>query len=147
LSQTTINDLDLFLFDAASNTLVLSSQSLVDNVEHLFLPGLRPGRYDLQVFKHGGSAGRVTTAETYALAFDFGPPPAVRLVNPAATDGQFQSRLIGEPNQSYVIEATSDFNIWVSILTRTTSEEGLFDFIDPQPGGAGNRFYRARLAP
>ena len=73
LNQTGINDLDLFLYDTRDNTLAVSSQSTVDNVEHLFVNGLKPGRYDLQVLKNGGLTKRVTDDETYALAFDFVP--------------------------------------------------------------------------
>ena len=68
-SQTSINDLDLFLYDAASGNLIASSTSPVDNVEQLFIPQLAQGRYDLQVLKHGGNM--VSTNESYALAFEF----------------------------------------------------------------------------
>jgi hypothetical protein len=68
-SQTSINNLDLFLYNAISSNLVACSTSLVDNVEHLWLPRLPQGRYDLQVFKSGGAT--ITTNETYALAFEF----------------------------------------------------------------------------
>jgi hypothetical protein len=73
-NQSRINDLNLFLYDAISSNLVASSTSLVDNVEHVFVPQLPPGRYDLQVLKNGGSGTtgkKVTTTETYALAFEF----------------------------------------------------------------------------
>jgi hypothetical protein len=68
-NQTNINNLDLFLYDAISSNLVACSTSLVDNVEHIFVPRLPPGRYDLQVLKNGGAT--VTTNETYALAWEF----------------------------------------------------------------------------
>ena len=68
-NQTGINNLDLFLYDAMSGNLVACSTSLVDNVEHLWLPRLAQGRYDLQVVKCGGST--VSAAEPYALAFEF----------------------------------------------------------------------------
>jgi len=71
--QTNINDLDLFLFNAATSNLVACSTSRVDNVEHLFVPQLATGRYDLQVFKNGG-ANVVSDAETYALAWAFVSP-------------------------------------------------------------------------
>ena len=67
--QTNINNLGLFLYDAISSNLVAGSTSLVDNVEHIFVPRLPQGRYDLQVFKSGGTM--VSTNETYALAFEF----------------------------------------------------------------------------
>jgi hypothetical protein len=68
-NKTAINNLDLFLFNAANSNLVASSTSLVDNVEHIFLPQLAPGRYDLQVWKAGGTF--VSATETYALAWEF----------------------------------------------------------------------------
>ena len=68
--KTSINNLDLFLYDAESSNLVAASTSVVDNVEHIWLPQLPQGRYDLQVLKHGGN-NTVSSSETYALAFEF----------------------------------------------------------------------------
>ncbi len=68
-NQTGINNLDLFLYDCANSNLVACSTSMVDNVEHLWLPQLPQSRYDLQVLKHGGTT--VSASETYALAWAF----------------------------------------------------------------------------
>jgi hypothetical protein len=68
--QKGINNLDIFLYAAVSSNLVVCSTSLVDNVEHIFVPRLAQGRYDLQVWKAGG-AGTVSVAEPYALAWEF----------------------------------------------------------------------------
>jgi hypothetical protein len=68
-NQSSINNLNLFLYNAANSNLVAVSTSAVDNVEHLFVPKLAQGRYDLQVWKAGGSF--VSSSETYALAFEF----------------------------------------------------------------------------
>lgn len=79
--KTNINNLNLFLYNAANSNLVACSTSMVDNVEHIFLPILAPGRYDLQVLKRG-SAGQVSASETYALAFEiFNLSLSVRLTN------------------------------------------------------------------
>ena len=72
-SETNINNLGMFLFNAASSNLVACSTSLVDNVEHLWLPQMPEGRYDLQVLKNGGT-NVVSDAETYALAWAFVSP-------------------------------------------------------------------------
>lgn len=64
-------NLELFLYETTSNTLVMASTSSVDNVEHIFAPKLPPGRYDLQVLKKGG-VGQ-SGSESYALSFDFSP--------------------------------------------------------------------------
>ena len=66
-----LTNLDLFLYSVPGNTLVAASTSAVDNVEHIFVPNMPPGRYALQVFKHGEA--EQAGAETYALAFDFSP--------------------------------------------------------------------------
>jgi hypothetical protein len=68
-TQATINNLDLFLYNMNGGTLVASSVSQVDNVEHIYIPQLPAGRYDLEVLKHGGAI--TTASETYALAFEF----------------------------------------------------------------------------
>jgi hypothetical protein len=68
-NKSGINNLNLFLYNAANSNLVTCSTSLVDNVEHIFVPKLAQGRYDLQVWKKGGTT--VSTNETYALAFEF----------------------------------------------------------------------------
>ncbi len=72
LGATNINDLDLFLYNVANSNLVACSTSRVDNVEHIFLPALAAGRYDLQVVKNGGP-NVVSDIETNALAFAFVP--------------------------------------------------------------------------
>lgn len=69
-NQTAINNLDLFLYNAANSNLVAVSTSAVDNVEHIFVPKLPQGRYDLEVWKAGG-AGIVSASEAYALAWEF----------------------------------------------------------------------------
>ena len=65
-----LKNLDLFLYNTTNNVLVTCSTSSVDNVEHIFVPKLAAGRYDLQVLKHSGSP---FDSENYALAFDFSP--------------------------------------------------------------------------
>jgi len=50
-NQTAINNLNLFLYNAPNSNLVTASTSAVDNVEHIFVPNLAPGRYDLQFGK------------------------------------------------------------------------------------------------
>lgn len=70
--QNSINNLDLFLYNVTTGALIQSSLSTVDNVEHIYLNNLPPGRYDVQVLKHGGlGALSISAAESYALAFEF----------------------------------------------------------------------------
>lgn len=67
-NETAINHLSLFLYNAANSNLVACSTSVVDNVQHVFLPQLPQGRYDLEVWKAGG-LNTVSAAEPYALAW------------------------------------------------------------------------------
>ena len=75
LNQTAINNLDLYLYNIDTHTLVSQSISPVDNVEHLFTQNLAPGHYEIEVVKNGGTPGvtpgDVSNLETYALAFNF----------------------------------------------------------------------------
>jgi hypothetical protein len=66
--EVTINDLNLYLYNAATGSLIAVSTSSVDNVEHIFYASLPPGRYDLQVVK--SAALSLSTSETYALAYE-----------------------------------------------------------------------------
>jgi hypothetical protein len=67
-NESAINNLELFLYNAANSNLVMSSTSVVDNVQHVFVPQLPQGRYDLQVWKAGGGS-IVSDSEPYALAW------------------------------------------------------------------------------
>lgn len=67
--KISINNLNLFLYDCLNSNLITCSTSAVDNVQHIFVPALPKGRYDLQVQKN--AASQVSSNETYALAFEF----------------------------------------------------------------------------
>jgi hypothetical protein len=70
-NQTAINNLNLFLYNAASSNLVAASTSAVDNVEHIFIPKLPQGRYDLQVWMSASGINPIGNSEPYALAWEF----------------------------------------------------------------------------
>jgi hypothetical protein len=144
-NQTSINDLDVFVYDAVSGQLIASSQSLVDNVEHVYLTNLPPSRYDIQVLKNGGPTKRVTSSETYALAFELGPPEEAHIENIANSSGVFVGQVYGEPNQNYAVYRSANLISWTSVVTNKTSAEGFFDFSDT--GTINRRFYRTQLVP
>jgi hypothetical protein len=145
LNQTSLNNLDLFLFDAVKGSQLAASQSGVDNVEHLYLTNLPAGRFDLQVLKHGGSA--LQKDEVYALAFDFGPPAPVRLADPAWAGVEFRGRLVGEPYTTYVVSGTSDFFTWTPVTTNATGSAGSFAFTNAPAGNPRFLFYGADWLP
>jgi hypothetical protein len=66
-----INNLDLYLYDTTTNTLIDYSDSTVDNVQDVYDLNLAPGNeYDLEVLKNGGP-NVISNSETYAMAFNF----------------------------------------------------------------------------
>jgi hypothetical protein len=75
--ETAINNLAVYLYNATTAALVTKSSSLVDNVQHIYVPHLAPGKYDLEVIFY--YANSVSFSENYALAFQFYPmsPPAL----------------------------------------------------------------------
>jgi autotransporter-associated beta strand protein len=92
----TINNLDLYLYDANTQALVDQSVSSIDNVEHLYTLNLAPHKYDLQVLKNGGSVGSpnvYSSMETYGLAWNAASITTVKSVtnNVALTFSQTSS--------------------------------------------------------
>jgi len=67
--ESGINNLGLFLYNTDTGELIDCSTSIVDNVQHVYVPSLPPGYYDLQVWEAGG--GSLPPAEAYGLAFEF----------------------------------------------------------------------------
>ena len=117
-NQANINNLDLFLYDALSSNLVASSTSLVDNVEHLWLPQLPPSRYDLQVLKRGGAT--VTASETYALAWAFTPQPVLTIsggANPALTWPLYPAGFMTQTRTDLVNDVWNTNNIPAPVIT------------------------------
>ena len=143
-NQTLINNLDLFLY-TTNAVLLAARQSTVDNLEHLWVPNLPPGKYTLQVWKAGGVVGRVTNEETYALAFDFGPSEPAQFGPATLAFGQLHVPLMGEPNTSYRIQGTTDFLTWSTVSTNFTPASGLSDIaVGATPG---MKFFRALELP
>ncbi len=65
-----ISNFDLYLVDVATQTIVLSSRSTGENIEHLYGAGLAAARYDLQVVLRGGASAPALT-DSFALAYSF----------------------------------------------------------------------------
>jgi len=70
-SQAGINNLALFLYNCANSNLITCCTSAVDNVQHIFVPQLPQGTYDLQVWKSGNANNYVSSSETNALVWSF----------------------------------------------------------------------------
>jgi hypothetical protein len=116
--QTAINNLNLFLYDCANSNLVACSTSLVDNVEHIYTTNLAKGRYDLQVWKAGGST--VTTSEAYALAWEFAAPPTLLIsgaANPRLTWPVYPAGFLVEARTNLLAGAWSTNSLPAAAIT------------------------------
>jgi subtilisin family serine protease len=61
----------------------------------------------------------------------------------AHTNLGFEIRLLGDPLQTYVLQASTDLNHWIAIATNQAASDGTLSFTDPQAGQFAGRFYRA----
>src|SRR6266540_2559336 len=88
------------------------------------------------------SANASVTSDTAVLLLD----SPLRLDSAAlSTNGLFHLRLVGPGNTGYVIQATSDFATWTSLLTNS-APNGIQEFVDPASTNFPRRFYRL-MAP
>ncbi|PYI88626.1 MAG: hypothetical protein DME26_03185, partial [Verrucomicrobia bacterium] len=76
-------------------------------------------------------------------AFDFAVSTPPHFVDAKIVNEQFQARLLGEPNQGYVIQASADLGGWTSVTTNVTTAQGFIDFTNAISGDSIYRFYRA----
>ena len=139
-NKSGINNLDLFLYNAANSNLVTCSTSLVDNVEHIFVPKLAQGRYDLQVWKAGGVT--VTTNETYALAFEF----FSQSLNAAKSGTNIALSWPVFP-AGFLVESTTNLlptAVWITNNIPTASVTNNQDYILINKTNA-SRFFRLRM--
>jgi len=141
-NYSVVNDLDLLLYDTANSNLVAASTSYVNNVEHLYVTNLAQGRYDLQVWKAGGTpnVNIVSAAEPYALAWEFVPPPTMTIsgtTNPALSWPVYPAGFCVEARTNLQTDTWSTNN--VPPLTLTNGQNSI-----PLNTPAAAQFFRLR---
>jgi subtilase family protein len=138
--RTNVNDLNLFLYNAGNSNLVTCSTSVVDNVQHIFLPVLPPGRYDLQVQKSTNNAPTVSTYEIYALAFEIFN---MRL-NVALTNGNAVISWPVSPT-GFELDSTTNLNppvVWTQVTNAVSVNTNINQNVVTLPVGNVNQFFR-----
>lgn len=116
---------------AGSNVTVAGLPFAVDANEHVSSGPLTPSRVVLG--KADATAVSPVSANSGTIF--------VRAVN-LLPDGQAQFFMASQPDQTYVIQATTNFVRWVDILTNTAT--GTFmDLLDPDALFYPQRFYRS----
>jgi hypothetical protein len=68
--------------------------------------------------------------------------PDASTVSITATPNGPAITLSGSPDQTYVLEASSDMHNWTAISTNLTDANGLFTFVDTHATSNQSRFYR-----
>ena len=139
--KTSINNLDLYLYKA-DGTLIASSVSTVDNVEHLFTSYLAPGRYDLEVVKHG--ANSVTATETYALAFNFAASSTLSAsISTGGNDATVSFPSIA--GHTYRVECSYDLATWTTLSDNIAGTGLTILTTDLNALIQSKKFYRAKV--
>jgi hypothetical protein len=76
---------------------------------------------------------------------NFLPETTMQFASPVVRpDGQFQFRVGASGGACYVLEATTNFIDWKSLLTNSA---GAFDFVDSSASNLPAQFYRTRQVP
>jgi hypothetical protein len=128
-------NLELFLYETSSNRLVTCSTSSVDNVEHIFVPKLPAGRYDLQVQKRSTLP---PGTEDYALAFDFAPVQLSVARSGANVVVSWPASPAG-----FVLQSAADFEVpisWQDVSTHSVLSNAMNTATFPAPNLM--QFYR-----
>jgi len=77
-------------------------------------------------------------------------PPASIVIQPRmqtlslSPQGQFSFRLIGETNQNYAIESSTNLTNWTPVKTAATGSDGALDVVDQGTPNQDRLFYRAK---
>ncbi|HTI70329.1 MAG TPA: PQQ-dependent sugar dehydrogenase [Candidatus Limnocylindria bacterium] len=92
----------------------------------------------IYVIEYSGNQG------IWEITFPAAPVPTVLSGAQSQADGSFQFTITGASNQNYEISASSNLFDWF-VLTNLVSTNRQFQFIDPDAGGALQRFYRTTI--
>jgi hypothetical protein len=142
--HSTLANLSLKLYrtPGTPGTLVDSSDSAVDNLEHIWQPALLSGTYRLRVT---GDAS-LASATNYTLAWRVNDPISTPTIAPVGTFDEGQPATLNfihlVPGQAYELQTSSDLNAWATIhsFTATTMTDS-HSFTVP---AGSRRFYQLK---
>lgn len=141
LSANSVQLAELELFGSSTTYAWIfgdGTTSTTQNPAHAYTTN---GTYNVRVVAtDGASFATNNLAVTIALAT---PPPKWLAGTAAVTNRVFSVKIQGTDGVNYVIEATTNFSIWVPVQTNTPVG-GLLQFSDPKMTNLPYRFYRVR---
>jgi hypothetical protein len=103
---------------------------------------LADGSHSFSVFAID-SVGNVGPTNSLAFTVDTVTPTRPILTNTASINGAFRFTVQGVAGTNYIVEATTNFSQWTSLVTNAGPA---FNFTNPPPS-LPRRFFRARLSP
>jgi subtilisin family serine protease len=86
-------------------------------------------------------AGKCVTGGRLNLRKALSPPIQLTVLSPT-NDAVFRLRVSAGPNRACMVQSSTNLLAWTSIFTNTTGPDGTFEFDDPQPASAPQKFYR-----
>jgi hypothetical protein len=109
----------------------------------MYFATLRFARSALDTNSYPGAVGVAayfTSTDLTIVTKGATPPTFSKPARLAA--GGFQSHLVGQANQTYAIQVSSDLSNWTPLTNVTTAADGTVDFIDTGASSISRRFYR-----
>ena len=137
-SYKNLENLDLTLANS-SGTEIFTSNSQVDNLEHIWRTSLTPDSYTLTVTNRGGSP------TNYALAWRVDIQTSNSRASVASTDSTNSISFSDlAPNHSHILQRSSNLNSWTDLITKTSDGSGAFSHDESNASLGEKVFYRLR---
>jgi hypothetical protein len=133
LQQTNAGSTLYFTLDGSlpsTNSFVYSAPFLLTNSAVLSVNAFAPG------FNNS-----IATSDTFTVV-----PGIYFSSSPSLSNGVFSVQMTGDPNKTYILQGSTDFNNWIPVNTNVPLTSP-FQLVDPQAGVYPYRFYRAIQTP
>ncbi|MGJ8672526.1 hypothetical protein [Rubritalea sp.] len=122
-------------------TTLFSSDSSVDNVEHIWQTNLEPGAYTLVVNKSNYTTSNTSFALAWHTYIESNSSPTT--ITSTSTENQLSFSNLA-PTHTYFLERGSDLSTWTPVSTLLSTESGTLDYNDSNTELGENIFYRLR---
>jgi hypothetical protein len=139
-ASLTTNWLDL---SATSGSLAAGASTTITAFLNANAEALEVGSYQDTVLFIDANSPTTSVARSVALEVI----PIVLSLTEISSTGHLQITLVGQPYQTYVIEASSNLLQWSGIETNIAGADGSLAYEDMDDAGTSHRFYRGRTAP
>jgi hypothetical protein len=128
--------------DNSSRATVFTSDSSVDNIEHIWNTELKAGKiYTLTVAKSNETNSNTSYALAWRVDIETNSSPTTFVQT--ATENQLGFTDLA-PEHSYFLERSTDLSTWSPVSTLTSTVSGTLDYVEPNTALGEKVFYRLR---